>query len=150
MQWSPRNNTLPVGAGSGQGQGRSRRLDSPTQSCYTRPSRDRDAAHELRGGLECEDQGRLPIDVAATEKIKQAIQDEPRRRMDEAPGKRATDQDRHPNAATSASAQEEDKEEGEQSNKRSRLDEGAVAEEETKVAEEDEDSEPSSDEEDDK
>ena len=41
--------------------------------------------------------------------------------------------------------------EEEQSNKRPRLDEGAVAEgdKETKVAEEDEDSEPSSDEEDD-
>ena len=43
--------------------------------------------------------GRLPIDVARTEEIKQAIRDEPRRRIDEAPGKRATEQDRHPNAA---------------------------------------------------
>ena len=91
--------------------------------------------------------GELPIDIAATEEIKQAIRDEPKRRMDEAPGKRATEQDRHPNAATSASAQEDDEEE-EHSNKRPRLEEGAAAEEVTKVAEEDEDSEPSSDEDD--
>ena len=68
--------------------------------------------------------------------------------MDEAPGKQATEHDRHPNAATSASAYEEgDKEEeDEQSNKKPRLDDGIAAEgEETKVAEEDEDSEPSSD-----
>ena len=71
--------------------------------------------------------GQLPIDVASNEEIKQAIRDEPRRRIDEAPGKRATEQDRHPNAATSASAQQEDKEE--------------------EVADEDQDSEPSSDEE---
>ena len=71
--------------------------------------------------------GQLPIDLARSEEIKQAIRDEPRRHMDEAPpGKRATEQDRHP------------------------IDEGAIAaEEETKVAEEDEDSEPSSDEEED-
>ena len=49
--------------------------------------------------------GHVPIDMAATEEIKQAIRDEPRRRMDEAPGKRATEQDRHPNAAALASAQ---------------------------------------------
>ena len=67
--------------------------------------------------------------------------------MDEAPGKRATEQDRHPNAATSASAQQEDEEEEieKQSSKRPRLDEGTVVVAEgTKVAEEDEDSEPSS------
>ena len=52
--------------------------------------------------------GQLPINVASTEEIKQAIRDEPRRRMDEAPGKRATEQDRHPNAATSASSQQEE------------------------------------------
>ena len=99
--------------------------------------------------------GQLPIDVATTEEIKQAIRDEPRRRMDHG-HKRATEQDRHPNAATSASAQQEEEEEqekDEQSNKRPRLnDEGAVAvpdeEEETKIAEEDEDSEPSDDEDD--
>ena len=92
--------------------------------------------------------GELPIDVAVTDEIKQAIRDEPRRRMDHG-HKRATEQDRHPNAAASASAQQEDDEEEEeqQSNKRPRLNEGEVAEEETKVAEEDEDSEPSSDEE---
>ena len=93
----------------------------------------------------------LPIDVATTEKIKQAIRDEPRRRMDEAPGKRATEQDRHPNTATSSSVQQEGDENDEEQprNKRPRLDEGAVAQgEETKVAEEDEDSEPSSDEDD--
>ena len=94
--------------------------------------------------------GQLPIDVADNEEIKQAIRDEPRRRMDEAPGKRATEQDRHPNAATSASAQDEEEEEREeqQINKKPRLDEGPVEAEEIKVAEEDEDSEPSSDEDD--
>ena len=99
--------------------------------------------------------GRLPIDVARTEEIKQAIRDEPRRRMDHG-HKRATEQNRHPNAATSASAQQEEGEgeekEEEQSNKKPRMEEGsAVAEEEeeTKVAEEDEDSEPSDDEDDD-
>ena len=83
-------------------------------------------------------EGRLPIDVADNEEIKQAIRDEPRRRMDGAPGKRATEQDRHPDAATSASAQQEDV----QINNKPRLDEGTEAEE-GKVAEEDEDSEPS-------
>ena len=93
---------------------------------------------------------RLPIDIARTEAIRQAIRDEPRRRMDHG-HKRATEQDRHPNAAASASAQQENEEEGEeQSNKRPRLDEGATVAELTKVAEEDEDSEPSSDEEDNK
>ena len=98
-------------------------------------------------------EGLLPIDVAETEAIKQAIRDEPRRRMDEAPGKRATEQDRHPNAATSALAQvEEDENEDEPNNKRQCSNYiGAAAaaaeeekeEEEIKVAEEDEDSEPS-------
>ena len=60
--------------------------------------------------------------------------------MDEAPGKRATEQDRQSNAASSASAQQEnnDEHEDEHHNKRPRLEEG-----ESKVAEEDEDSEPS-------
>ena len=96
--------------------------------------------------------GQMPIDLVDDddEDLKQAIRDEPRRRLDEAPGKRATEQDRHPNATSSASAQheddeEEDAEDQEQSNKKPRLDEGAVVEE-GKVAEEDEDSEPSSDE----
>ena len=93
--------------------------------------------------------GELPIDVARNEAIKQAIRDEPRRRLDHG-HKRATEQDRHPNAATSASAQQEE-EEGEdmQSNKRPRLGEGVAEAGEGKVAEEDEDSEPSSHEEDD-
>ena len=52
--------------------------------------------------------GELPIDIAATEEIRQAIRDEPRRRMDEAPGKQATEQDRHPNATTSTSARQEE------------------------------------------
>ena len=89
--------------------------------------------------------GQLPIDIASTEEIKQAIRDEPRRRMDEAPGKRATEQDRHPNIATSASAQQEkneaEEEDVEPINKQQRLDEEVA--EEGKVAEEDEDSEPS-------
>ena len=93
--------------------------------------------------------GDLPLDVARTEEMKQAIRDEPRRRMDEAPGKRATEQDRHPNAAASASAQGKEEEAGQQSNKRPRLDEGAIAGEETKIAEEDEDSEPSDENDDD-
>ena len=85
--------------------------------------------------------GELPIDVARTEEIKQAIRDEPRRRMDHG-HKRATEQDRHPNAATSASAQEEEDGDNkeEPSNKRPRHNERT---EEGKVAEEDEDSEPS-------
>ena len=60
-----------------------------------------------------------------TEQIKQAIRDEPRRRMDHG-HKRATEQDRHLNAGT----QQEDKEEEneEQSNKQPHLnDEGALA-----------------------
>ena len=94
--------------------------------------------------------GELPIDIAVYEEIKQAIRDEPRRRMDEAPGKRATEQDRHPNASTSASAQQEEnegEEQEEQTKKKPRLDEGPEAEE-GKVAEEDEDSEPSDEEDD--
>ena len=78
----------------------------------------------------------LPIDLADNEEIRQAIRDEPRRRMDEAPGKRATEQDRHPNAA----AQKED--DDEQHNKQQE----EVKADEGEVAEEDQDSEPSSDE----
>ena len=88
--------------------------------------------------------GQLPIDVAIAEdyeEIEQAIRDEPRRRMDEAPGKRAIEQDRHSDAAT-ATATEEGEEGDEQSKKRQRLEVGSEAEE-GKVAEEDEDSEPS-------
>ena len=82
-------------------------------------------------------QGQLPIDIARNEEIKQAIRDEPRRRLDEAPGKRATEQDQHPNAAASASAQQEDDDEEQTNNKQPA--EGVVADE-------DQDSEPSSDE----
>ena len=95
--------------------------------------------------------GHLPIDFANSKKIKKAILDEPRRRMDHG-HKRATEQDRHPNAAVSASAQQEevgeDNEDAvEQSNKRPRLEE-RVAMEEGKVADEDQDSEPSDEEDD--
>ena len=79
--------------------------------------------------------GQMSIDVALTEKMKQAIRNEPRRRIDEAPGKRATEQDLHFNATTSASAQQEDKEENdEQKCKMS----GVSTEQEAKVASEDE------------
>ena len=88
--------------------------------------------------------GMLPSAFTANEEIKQAIHDEPRRRMDHG-HKRATEQDRHPNAAASASAhQEEDDDEEEQSNKQPA--EGEA--EEGEVADEDQDSEPSSDEDD--
>ena len=91
--------------------------------------------------------GELPIDMGYhnTEEIRQAIRDEPRRRLDEAPGKRATEQDRHPHAATSASAQQDDEGE-EQSNNKKQPAEGEA--QEGGVADEDQDSEPSSDEED--
>jgi len=94
--------------------------------------------------------GQLPIDVdpdeeevdpAVTEEIKQAIRDEPRRRMDEAPGKRATDQDLHPNISTPDYVQQEGNNPGEQT--------AEDQSEEGEVAEEDEPSEPSDDDEDD-
>ena len=78
--------------------------------------------------------GNLPINVATNEEIKQAIRDEPRRRMDEAPGKRAT---------ASASVQEDEDEEKEHINKKPRVDEEGKAEDGGKVADEEEDSEPS-------
>ena len=87
--------------------------------------------------------GVLPIDIGGriTEEIKQAIRDEPRRRMDHG-HKRATEQDRHPNTAVLASAQHEEEE---QSIKKPCLDDvEEVAE--GKVAEEDEPSEPSDEE----
>ena len=84
--------------------------------------------------------GRLPIDVALNEEIRQAIRDEPRRRIDEAPGKRATEQDRHPNAATLASAQGEEAGEGQEHDIKQAAGVG-------EVADEDQDSEPSSNEE---
>ena len=91
--------------------------------------------------LNTEDEdGNLPIDMGYlnTEAIKQAIRDEPRRRIDEAPGKRATEQDRHPDTATSASEQGEEVEAEEEQS----LKQPAV---EGEVADEDQDSEPSSD-----
>ena len=90
--------------------------------------------------------GALPIDMGwnNTEEIRQAIRDEPRRRWDQQPRKRCIEEDRHPNAAISASAQQEDDEEEEQSNKKQPTEEEA---EEGEVADEDQDSEPSSDEE---
>ena len=87
--------------------------------------------------------GHLPIDVTIVEEIKQAIRDEPRRRMDEAPGKRATVHDRHCYAtAASASTQQENEEveEVEQDNMQPA--------EDGEGADEDPDSELSSDEED--
>ena len=56
--------------------------------------------------------GKLPIDVAAMEEMKQAIHDEPRRRMDHG-HKRATEQDLHPNAATFAVMRQEEEDMGE-------------------------------------
>ena len=56
------------------------------------------------------DSGESPIDLAVrfgNEDIRQSILDEPRRRMDEAPGKRATEQDRQPDAATQHLDEEE-------------------------------------------
>ena len=74
--------------------------------------------------------------LADDEEIKQAIRDEPRRRLDHG-HKRATEQDRHPNAATLQGEEEGD--EQEQDIKQ--------AAGEGEVADEDQDSEPSSDEE---
>ena len=79
--------------------------------------------------------GRSPIDVTTSETIRQAIRDEPRRRLDHG-HKRATEQDRHPNAATSASGQQDGDEVG------------GKEEVEGNVADEDQDSEPSDDEDD--
>ena len=96
--------------------------------------------------------GELAIDLTYSEAMKQAIRDEPRRRMDHG-HKRATEQNRHPNAAATALAQQEEEgEEEKHSNKRQRNDEttvGAAGVEETKVASEDEDSESSDIEDDD-
>ena len=93
--------------------------------------------------------GQLPIDMDHhnNEKIKQAIRDEPRRRIDQAPSKRCIDNNRQSSVFESTFTPQEDKEEedqyrnppadGEESN-------------EGMIADEDQDSEPSSDEEDDK
>ena len=86
--------------------------------------------------------GYLPIDRARTEEMEQVIRDEPRRRIDETPGKRAIEQDWHSDAAATVTNQQE----GElQSNQPPHHEEG-----EGEVADEDQDSEPSSDEEDEK
>ena len=93
-------------------------------------------------------QDELPIDFARNEDMRQAILDEPRRRMDHG-YKRTSRQDTHSDADTLASVQQEnEEEEGEEpSNKRPKWAVAAVDEaEETKVASEDEESEPSSDE----
>ena len=82
--------------------------------------------------------GKLPIDYATTEEIKQAIRDEPRRRLDHGL-KRATEQDR-----------QEDEKEEEQGLKQPGLDNASEAEKGEVADDEDQDSEPSSDEEDDK
>ena len=58
----------------------------------------------------------MPVDIAANEEVKQAIRDEPRRRIDEAPGKRCTVDDRLPDAALPASAQQKKEEGKEQTN----------------------------------
>ena len=82
------------------------------------------------------DHGSLPIDLAeGNEEMRQAIRDEPCRRMDEAPGKRCVEEDRHPNAANKPQVDEEDS--------------SKQPTEERKIADEDQDSEPSSDEDDD-
>ena len=89
----------------------------------------------------------LPIDFAATEEMIQAISDEPRRRMDHG-HKRATEQDRHPNAVAAASISTQQV--GQQNDKKPDLAQETIIEEEAKfLAEINEDSEPSSDEEDD-
>ena len=91
---------------------------------------------------------RLPIDVAANEEMKQAIRDEPRRRMDHG-HKRATERDRQINVATISASTQQDDEEAEQGKKNPRLGEGTVSEEEARIlAEINEDSEPSDEEDD--
>jgi len=52
--------------------------------------------------------GNLLIDIAATEAITQAIRDEPRRRIDEALGMRATEQEQHLDVTASASAHQQE------------------------------------------
>ena len=54
----------------------------------------------------------LPIDMAVTEEIKQAIRDEAERRRDQQPRKRCIEEDRHPNAVPSASAEQDEEDEG--------------------------------------
>ena len=54
----------------------------------------------------------MPIDVAYNEAIVQAIHDEPERRRDQQPRKRCIEEDRHPNAVPSASAEQDEEDEG--------------------------------------
>ena len=84
--------------------------------------------------------GRLPIERAWHEDMKQAIHDEPRRRMDHG-HKRATEEYRYPNVATSTSPHQEEAAEDETSNKKPRLELYDV--EEVKGAQENEDPETS-------
>ena len=86
--------------------------------------------------------GRLPIDLAANEEIRQAIRDEPERRWDQQPRKRCIGEDRHLNAAASASAQQEEDEENEEDKQTVEANERMGT-----MAGEDQNSDPSSDEE---
>ena len=88
--------------------------------------------------------GELPIDMTEDEEIKQAIRDEPERRWNQQPRKRCIEQDQHPHAATSASAEQEEGDEEKQNNKKQPAEGQEV--EGKEVADEDQDSEPSSDE----
>ena len=90
------------------------------------------------------DQGQLPIDIAANEEIKQAIRDEPQRRWDQQPRKRCFEEERQIDA-TATTASSNGGKEGEQGNEGSHLN-GEVEGEKGMVAEEDEDSEPSDEE----
>ena len=89
--------------------------------------------------------GQLPIDMGYrnTEEIRQAIRDETERR-DQQPRKRCVEDDRQPNATTSADAQQDDQEDDEERQNGKQPAEGEA--EEGEVTEEDQDSEPSSDE----
>ena len=86
--------------------------------------------------------GSLPIDMAADEEIEEAIRDEPRRRMDEAPGKRSSEQIQELTAVVSSSVEQEEQQNitGTQPT----VEEGKA--EEGEVADEDQDSEPSDEE----
>ena len=85
-----------------------------------------------------DNRGQLPIDMGNfnNEEIRQAIRDEPRRRMDHSQ-KRTIEQDQYPNADAPTSAQTENEEK--QNNKKPRL--GKIEVEEGEVAEEDQESE---------
>ena len=78
----------------------------------------------------------MPLDLARTEEIKQAIRDESERRRDQQPRKRCIEEERNPSAATSAGELQDGDEVG------------GKEEVEGIVADEDQDSEPSDDEDD--